>query len=184
MRMYRPIRLAWMFVLVCIVLSAPASAQSGAVSPGSLRSYSTIFSVGLEWDVSGDDNHDATAALEYRKTGTSTWQPALPLVRVDYNGSDTLAGSALFLAPDTSYDLKIALTDPDGGSQTRQVTVRTRPGAHRTSNRRIFHVVPVIGGGDGSAAAPFGGIAAAEAVRCRAIRSCCMRALMEGASGS
>src|SRR4051794_23644008 len=80
------------------------------------------FSVGLEWDVSGDDNHDATAALEYRKTGTSTWQPALPLVRVDYNGRNTLAGSALFLAADTSYDLRIALTDPDGGSQTRQVT--------------------------------------------------------------
>jgi parallel beta-helix repeat protein len=164
MRFYRPVRLGWMFAFVWIGLSARASAQNGAVLPGSLRSYSTMSSVGLEWDVSGDDNHDATAALDYRRTGTSTWQQALPLVRIDYNGRNTLAGSALFLAPDTSYDFRIALADRDGGSQSRQVTVRTRPVPVAPATGRIFHVVAGNGGGNGSEAAPFGGVAAAETV--------------------
>src|SRR3954469_18133485 len=115
MRVNGSIRWAGMLACACVGLSAPAHAQTGAVSPGSLRVYSTIHSIGVEWDVAGDDNHDASAALDYRKTGMPAWSPALPLLRIDYNGSNTLAGSALFLTPDTSYDLRITITDPDGG---------------------------------------------------------------------
>ena len=60
--------------LFCAPVATSASAQTTAVTPGSLRSYSTIASIGVEWDLTGDANHDATATLEYRKVGTSTWK--------------------------------------------------------------------------------------------------------------
>ena len=92
--------------------SSIAQAQTAAVSPGTLRTYSTIYSLGVEWDLTNDTDHDAAAAVEYRISGTTAWRRALPLVRIDFNGSNMLAGSVLFLAPDTSYDLRLSLVDP------------------------------------------------------------------------
>ena len=62
----------------------------------------SIHSIGIEWDRTNDTDHDAAAAVEYRVFGTTAWRRALPLVRVDFNGSNMLAGSLLFLAPDTT----------------------------------------------------------------------------------
>ena len=81
-------------------------AQSNGATPGAIRTYSTISSIGVEWTVTGDADHDATASVEFRTAGSAAWRPALPLVRVDYNGSNMLAGSILFLSPNTAYDIK------------------------------------------------------------------------------
>ena len=96
--------------------------------------------------------------------GTAAWRPALPLVRVDYNGSNRLAGSVLFLNPNSSYEVKLTLADPDGGAAVQTVAVTTRPIPAMPILGRTFHVVPGAGGGNGSAANPFKGIPAAEAV--------------------
>ncbi len=144
--------------------SSIAQAQTAAVSPGMLRTYSTIYSLGVEWDLTNDTDHDATAAVDYRISGTTAWRRALPLVRIDFNGSNMLAGGVLFLAPDTSYDLRLSLVDPDGGGETRVISQRTRPVPRAPVTGRIFHVMPGAGGGTGSPEAPFGGIAAAESV--------------------
>jgi hypothetical protein len=154
---------------VCAALLAgvahDAYAQSTeAVTTGTLRSYSTIYSIGLEWDLVGDSDHDATATVTYRVTGTSEWRAALPLVRVDYNGYNLLSGSVLSLAPDTEYIVRASLQDPDGGAETRDVKVRTRRLPAPPIGGRVFHVVPGVGGGDGSLLAPFGGVAAAQQV--------------------
>jgi hypothetical protein len=133
------------------------------VTPGTLRSYSTIYSIGLEWDVVNDADHDAAAAVKYRVSGTSVWQSALPLVRIDYNGSNMLAGSLLSLTPDTEYVVRVSVSDPDGGARTQDVTVRTRRVPVPPTGGRVLHVVPGAGGGDGSPIAPFAGIAAAQA---------------------
>ena len=113
--------------LILICLSSSVAAQTLSVSPGSLRSYSTLYSIGAEWDVTGDSNHNASAQVDYRVGGTTNWKASLPLVRVDYSGSNMLAGSVMFLAPDTSYDVRLSLADPDGGGETRILNVRTRP---------------------------------------------------------
>ena len=42
----------------------------------------TICCLGFSVPVSGDDNYDAVAAIEYRLAGTSTWSQGLPLLRV------------------------------------------------------------------------------------------------------
>jgi hypothetical protein len=140
------------------------TAQSNGTAPGAIRAYSTISSIGIEWDIVGDADHDATAAVEYRLAGTAAWRPALPLVRVDYNGSNRLAGSVLFLNPNASYEVKLTLDDPDGGSAVQTVAVTTRPIPAMATLGRTFHVVPGSGGGNGSAVNPFKGIPAAEAV--------------------
>ena len=137
---------------------------TNATTPGALRSYATIQSIGVEWDIAGDPNHNATVEVQYRIQGASTWKSALPLVRVDYNGANMLAGSILFLDPNTTYQVKLDLYDPDGGAESRTVTVATRPVPALPTAGGTFNVVPGSGGGDGSAANPFRGISAAQAV--------------------
>jgi len=101
--------------------------------------------------------------VEYRVAGTAAWRLALPLVRVDYNGYNQLTGSILFLTPGTSYEVKLTLADPDGGSAVQTISVSTRPIPAFVA-ARTFHVVPGAGGGSGSAANPFRGVPAAETV--------------------
>jgi hypothetical protein len=131
-------------------------------TPGAVRSYSTIYSIGIEWDILGDADHDATAAVEFRPTSTTTWRRALPLMRVDINGANMLAGSVLFLTPNTSYQVRLTLSDPDGGSETQTLTIATRPLPTPFPGGRVFHVTPGSGAGNGSPTSPFRGIAAAQ----------------------
>ena len=112
-------------VLACATDTFAQSVTS-PVTPGDLRSYSTISSIGLEWTVVDDTNNDAAVTVDYRRRGTSEWTRALPLVRVNDGVANILAGSVLFLPPDTEFEVRAVLSDPDGGAETRMVTVRTR----------------------------------------------------------
>ena len=105
-----------------------------------------------------------TASVEFRVGGTTAWRPALPLVRVDYNGSNMLAGSILFLNPNTAHEIRLTLADPDGGAAVHTAVVTTRAVPTMPIGGRSFHVVPGAGGGDGSSANPFRGVTAAETV--------------------
>src|SRR5688572_19690908 len=95
---FRYVRRFSLFAAFIAVFAVNASAQSptDAVTPGTLRSYSTIYSIGIEWDVTNDTDHDAAATVDFKVQGAATWRSALPLVRVDYNGVNRLAGSILF----------------------------------------------------------------------------------------
>src|SRR5262249_44678022 len=94
--------------LIAFVLATTASpavhlhAQTHAPTASTLKTSSTITSIGVEWDILGDANHDATAAVDYRVAGSTTWRAAMPLMRVDYNSRNMLAGSVLFLAANTT----------------------------------------------------------------------------------
>ncbi|HVY49754.1 MAG TPA: chondroitinase-B domain-containing protein, partial [Minicystis sp.] len=93
----------------------------------------TVVTLGVRWALTGDDNFDATVAVRYRKTGTSTWRDGLPLYRVHaelVQGGGAVpefAGSVFDLAPATSYDIELTAHDPDGGDQTTTLTATTRP---------------------------------------------------------
>jgi hypothetical protein len=149
--------------LAAVAADARAQSTTDAATPGTLRSYSTIYSIGLEWDLLNDLDHDAAATVQYRVSGATVWTSALPLVRVDFNGVNMLAGSVLSLAPATEYTVRVSLSDPDGGAETRLVTVRTRAVPAPPTGGRVLHVVPGAGGGDGSLLAPFAGVPAAQA---------------------
>lgn len=129
------LRRCGLLALWLLSISAAAAAQE-ETRPDSLRSYSTLHSIGFEWDLTGDTDHDATASVRYREVGATDWRKALDLMRVDfqgYFGSQTadrhynmLAGSILFLTPGTSYEVELSLRDPDGGSTQQLVTMSTR----------------------------------------------------------
>lgn len=141
--------------------------------PGNLRSYSTIRSIGIEWDVAGDKDHDATCTVQYRPKQSAVWREALPLFRVDYQWwyadrkaerpANLFAGSILFLKPATRYQVRLELSDPDGGAAAKTLSIATRPVPRPPGHGRSLHVVPGSGGGDGSDQRPFQGLKAAQA---------------------
>jgi len=161
------------FAVFTASVALSVSAQN-RTTPGELRSYSTLHSIGVEWDIQGDANHNATCKARYRAQGADEWKEALPLFRVDYFGwyADTkadraynmLAGSVLFLKPGATYEVRLELSDPDGGGRTETLTMATRAEPRMPKDGRQLHVVPGAGGGDGLEQNPFQGLAAAQAV--------------------
>ena len=147
---------------------------------GELRVAATIHSVGIEWDVDGDGNHNATCTVKYRKQGRAEWKDALPLLRIDYRGwydakrhqafrhFNMLAGSIMFLESGTKYEIELEAADPDGGRVKKTCTVATRSEPRLIEGGRTLHVRPLRGDakasarGDGSEKNPFLGIAAAD----------------------
>jgi hypothetical protein len=115
----------------------------------------TLINLGFEWFIEGDDNRNATVEVSYRKPGEGPWKPALPMLRLQgeriFNGAlldvvtpNMFAGSILDLEPDTAYEARFVLTDPDGvrGEARKTITVRTRPEPMPAAGGRVFHVYP------------------------------------------
>ncbi len=115
----------------------------------------TLICLGFEWSIEGDDNRNAAVAVQYRKKGTTAWKEGLPLLRLqneEAGGSLTpayvvpnmFAGSILDLEPDTEYECKFQMSDPDGvdGIKQKMVTVRTRPEPKPFAGGRILHAYP------------------------------------------
>ncbi len=149
-------------LLVVLMALSQVMAQGRNTVAGELRTYATIHSIGIEWDIVGDDDHDAIVNVQYRAQGLAAWKPALPLFRVDYNGFNMLAGSIFFLDPATTYEVQLDLLDPDGGSESQTTTIATRPTPSLPQGGRTLHVIPGSGGGDGSESNPFQGIGPAQ----------------------
>ena len=141
---------------ICFVL-LPAVPSAASSTFDDLDSSSSMHSIGVEWDITGDSNHNAEGTVQFRPAGTPDWKFALPLMRVDFQGENMLTGSILFLDPGTTYEVKLDVSDPDGGSDSQTLTVSTRPVPVPASGGSTLHVVPGAGGGNGSSSDPFQG---------------------------
>ena len=42
----------------------------------------TLIALGVDWPIEGDDDRDASVAVEYRKSGDAEWRQGLPLLRL------------------------------------------------------------------------------------------------------
>ena len=132
---------------------------------------STAHCIGLEWKIAGDDNLNCRVDAAYRKQGATEWRPAMPLLRVEGGPHPTygvdpgnlLAGSVLFLEPGTEYEVRLTLSDPDGGKAEKIVRAGTRVEPQAPQGMRVRYVTPGTGGGSGTRDDPFKGIAAADA---------------------
>ena len=135
--------------------ATPAPSPEVVVPGELLVEPPTLINLGFEWFIQGDANRNATVDLSYRKVGTTEWKAALPLLRlqgeriyaesrVDVIAPNMFAGSILDLEPDTAYEARFVMSDPDGvqGPQSRAVTVRTRPEPQPSAGGRVFHVYP------------------------------------------
>ena len=167
------IRVSSSALLPCLVwalmcLFPPASSAS-SLATGQLRSYSTLHSIGVEWDIAGDTNHNAVGIIQFRVQGTGAWKQGFPLFRVDYTNPDgelfnMFAGSLLFLHPGTAYEVKVDVVDPDGGAGNLTLLVSTKTIPALPANGRTLHVAPGTGSGNGTVGNPYKGINAAQAV--------------------
>src|SRR4051812_232406 len=131
----------------------------------------TLRCLGAYWIVRGDDNKNAVVTLEYRKADEAAWHAGGTLFRVEKGVNKygpkvpddawLFAGSALLLEPQTRYELKLTLNDPDGGPASKTLAAQTvaEPVAPQGP---IHYVVPGDGGGTGSKSNPYQGIAAAD----------------------
>ena len=108
-------------------LRAQPPASPDAVVPGELViEPPTLINLGFEWFIEGDDNRNASGGgVVPQDRATTAWQPALPLLRlegeriyaesrVDVVAPNMFAGSILDLEPDTAYEARFVMTDPDG----------------------------------------------------------------------
>ena len=145
-----------MFKLLLLALSASFAAHAAArtVAGELVTERPTLLSLGFEWKIDGDDNHNAVATIAYRKKGETTWKDGLPLLRMDherinenalqYVTPNQFAGSVFDLEPGTEYECRLRLADPDGvtGKAERIVTVRTRVEPMPAVGGKTYHVYP------------------------------------------
>ena len=139
--------------IVLAVLTAPALRAENGVRPGEfIVEPPTLICLGFEWAISGDDNRNATVDVSYRRAGDSQWRDALPLLRMGgekifrapYTVPERFAGSILDLDPDTAYEVRLTMKDPDGvsGQAVQLVKVRTRAEPKAAAGGRVLHVYP------------------------------------------
>jgi hypothetical protein len=132
----------------------------------------TLIALGFEWYIDGDANRNASVSVSYRKKGTAEWKQGLPLFRLNgertvtglfnddpssyrmmrpdamaftYVAPNMFAGSIFDLEPDTEYECRFRLSDPDGvsGASEHVVTVRTRKEPLPARGGHVYHVYPV-----------------------------------------
>jgi hypothetical protein len=162
----------------------PGPAASARVTPGDLVvDPPTLINLGFEWLIEGDGNRNASVDVSYRKVGEPAWKKGMPLLRLQHERTiqpnvfnlvlpNMFAGSVLDLEPDTAYETRFVLTDPDGidgpaANAIKTVTVRTRPEPKPAEGGKVYHVYPV--GYDGPRIEPaFTGIMCAYNYYCGA----------------
>jgi hypothetical protein len=146
-----------LFVWILPGLGDGARAQTPAVkiAPGDfVVDHPTLINLGFEWVVEGDDNRNASVEVSYRKQGETRRRPGLSLLRLQgeriyqaeavFNvvSPNMFAGSILDLEPDTAYEARLVMSDPDGfigqadKTLTKTVAVRTRGRRGRLPSRR------------------------------------------------
>ena len=116
------------------LLATPAFADN-VLHPGApVLDPPTLIALGVTLPITGDDNFNGSVAMRYREVGTPGWSTALPLQHVHVEVVTGLAvtpqfaGSIFDLRPDTSYEIELHATDPDGAvDAVMTVMGKTRP---------------------------------------------------------
>lgn len=105
-----------------------------ATVPGAVSAPApTLRNLALQWLISGDADNDGVVTVRYRVKGQSAWAAGMPLRRVPAGTVEGRswpskhAGSLFDLEPGTTYEVELALSDPDGGCELRTLEVATRP---------------------------------------------------------
>ena len=133
-----------LITVLCIAITA------GATSP---ELYPTIHCVGIRLSYTGNPQH----SVEYRLAGTSSWKVGHHLTAIT---SNRLAGSLLWLEPNSLYEVKITI-----GNEVFTGTVTTRADSPPASVGATYYVA--TNGNDtnpGTAISPFATIGKAASV--------------------
>jgi hypothetical protein len=143
--------------LALAVLQALSAVAQGAdaSAPGEVQiEPPTLRALGLEWPLAGDANRNAVVTVRYRPKGADKWRDGLPLLRIggeetkylalDFTPPHLFSGSLFDLEPDSTYEILLKITDPDGvtGPVERRIEARTRAVPRAATDGRTFHVYP------------------------------------------
>lgn len=106
-----------------LLAAVPSHAQTGA-SLVSTSGFANFNTAGVVVTISGDTNRNAAVGLEWRPAG-GVFRAGHPLARID---ATRLVGSVFSLSPNTSYEVRLTLSDANGvtGPATAVVAVQTR----------------------------------------------------------
>ena len=158
------------YIPVILVLSAffcPLFSQDGSTAGTFMQETPTLHCLAVRWEVKGDQNKNAVIEVQYRKKGTGEWKQGFPLLRTfgrNLSGEHQVAGGWMFAGsivncePDTLYEVKCSLKDPDGGNAEKTVEMKTWAEPKAPANMRVMHVAPGDGGGTGSKSDPIKGL--------------------------
>jgi hypothetical protein len=152
--MYTINQISTLVVFLTMGYSMLSGQSEHATLPGKISTpYPTLTCLAVEWLIKGDDNENGRVEVSYRVAGDEKWMPAFPLVRVpegstgdrtrpSYTWENKHSGSIFNLMPDTEYEIRLSLSDPDGGKATEIVKARTRPVPAEATDSRIIEVNP------------------------------------------
>ena len=145
---------------------------SGPPQLGEVRVYATLHSAGFEWAFRADPEAKATCGLKYRAAGEAAWREAWLPYRIRYDppspvagkdaAFDGCAGSVFFLSPGARYELWLTLTGPEGLMDEGVVKITTQSEPKIAAGAPVYYVAPGSGGGAGTEADPYRGIAEAQ----------------------
>jgi hypothetical protein len=124
--------------------------------------YPTFHAAGVRLDYAGDDDQDATARLQWRELGSGTWRDGVAMSRIS---NSRWAGSVLWLEPDTPYEVRAIIDDPDGGATVTRAT-RTRRELPADASGRTWWVA--VNGDDGNSGSSDSPLATLQAAGSRA----------------
>lgn len=139
-----------LFSLLLLIVFKFSAAQDFTIPGEATTPYPTIINLGVEWNIRGDDNLNGTVTVQFREKETSDWMQGMPLRRVPagkiygFKWGNKHSGSIFDLKPNTMYELKLTLNDPDGGSAEKIVEVATRPVPVVNESAEIIELLPGV----------------------------------------
>jgi len=164
-------------LLAYILISEVAAASDKVTALDIAIVPPTVISGGVDWQIHGDDNRNASVKVEYREVGSARWNDGLDLFRLQnedmnafpggiatapnpsrggrgalmmrpllvYDVPNMFSGSLFNLTPDTEYEVRVTMSDPDGvqGEAVQAGRFRTRrePTAE-SEGGNVYHVYP------------------------------------------
>ena len=128
-------------LLAFLLYPFSALLAANSVTLDTLETYGNFHAGGITAIVSGDDNRNSAADLQWRRAGASTFQQAHPLTRID---STHFVGSLFWLSPGTDYEVQVTMTDPDGvsGNPSILAGLKTRFDTLAEPGTRTWYVSP------------------------------------------
>jgi hypothetical protein len=149
-------------LLTLLFFCAFVNAQNSTTATG-IDIHATFNNVGVQVNITGDDNNNAIATMEANINGTG-FAPVHNLSKVFLvvpaagTYPQRFVGSIFSLKPATTVQVRVTVTDPDGVTNAvNTATITTRSKQIPVSSGNNIHVATTGDdtGGTGSAASPF-----------------------------
>jgi cysteine-rich repeat protein len=137
-----------LWVAIAWALPPAVQAQTATSAMAPEAPHPTLENLSIVWPISGDDDLDGVVSVRFRAAGEAGFRQGLALRRVPagenegFSWPNAHVGSVFDLVPDTEYEIELALDDPDGGSTSAVLTVRTRPEPAMPADARVIEVSP------------------------------------------